>query len=297
MDESDITDLGCACCGKGGDGLKTCTACKLVRYCNVECQKAHRPHHKKACKKRAAELFDEALFKLPPPKDDCSICFLPLPCAEQTIYQPCCGQLLCRGCSCKMATDVSKTEIPYCPFCREPAPTTDEEMLRRCRKRMKLGDAGAWCHIGLLYIDGRAGLPRDRRLALELLQRASELGSSVADFNISSIYVQGYVEMDKKKVIHHYQRAAMGGHERARHNLGCREVDDGNIHRALKHWMIAARSGHWGSMDNVRKGYDRGYIKKVKYENTLLAYQKYHDDIKSKERDIAVVTKENIFLK
>ena len=54
----------CASCGKeGGDSLKACTACKMVKYCNRECQVAHRPLHKKACKKRAAELYDEALFK------------------------------------------------------------------------------------------------------------------------------------------------------------------------------------------------------------------------------------------
>ena len=57
--------LNCAACGRGGDGLKTCTACKMVKYCNATCQKAHRPVHMKECKKRAAELRDEALFKKP----------------------------------------------------------------------------------------------------------------------------------------------------------------------------------------------------------------------------------------
>ena len=55
----------CANCGQeGGDGvkLKNCTACLLVKYCGVECQKAHRKQHKKACKKRAAELEDERLY-------------------------------------------------------------------------------------------------------------------------------------------------------------------------------------------------------------------------------------------
>ena len=38
-----------------------------VKYCNRECQIAHRPQHKKECKQRAAELHEEALFKQPPP--------------------------------------------------------------------------------------------------------------------------------------------------------------------------------------------------------------------------------------
>ena len=59
--------MNCACanCGKaGGDGVKlrNCTACLLVKYCGVGCQRAHRKQHKKACKKRAAELKDERLY-------------------------------------------------------------------------------------------------------------------------------------------------------------------------------------------------------------------------------------------
>ena len=49
----------CASCGTaGGDDIKLmkCTGCYLVKYCGVECQKEHRPKHKKECKKRAAEL-------------------------------------------------------------------------------------------------------------------------------------------------------------------------------------------------------------------------------------------------
>ena len=61
---TDEEDDMCACCGKDdSDGLKTCTACKMVKYCNRDCQIAHRPKHKKACRKRAAEMHDIELFK------------------------------------------------------------------------------------------------------------------------------------------------------------------------------------------------------------------------------------------
>ena len=46
----------CAACGKADENLKACTACRLVKYCNRECQIAHRSKHKKECRKRAAEL-------------------------------------------------------------------------------------------------------------------------------------------------------------------------------------------------------------------------------------------------
>ena len=76
------TVVTCANCGKGEEcagNLKVCTACKMVKYCNRDCQIAHRPQHKTACKKRAAELYDEKLFKVHPPREECPICFLPLP--------------------------------------------------------------------------------------------------------------------------------------------------------------------------------------------------------------------------
>ena len=50
----------CGHCGReDNDGdvkLKHCTACYSAKYCSVDCQKAHRPKHKKECKKKAAEL-------------------------------------------------------------------------------------------------------------------------------------------------------------------------------------------------------------------------------------------------
>ena len=102
----------CANCGKEEDediNLKACVACKLVKYCNRECQIAHRPQHKKNCKKRSAELHDKKLFEDPPPPDDCPICFLPLPDTHQRSFRPCCGKLICDGCDCAVvAKDMGK---------------------------------------------------------------------------------------------------------------------------------------------------------------------------------------------
>jgi hypothetical protein len=77
-----MTTHCCADCGEeeGGDvSLKTCKACMLVKYCSANCQRNHWPKHKLVCKQRAAKLRDEALFKDPPAKEDCPICFLPMP--------------------------------------------------------------------------------------------------------------------------------------------------------------------------------------------------------------------------
>ena len=68
-------DVCCAECGVGGGGVSL-KAHKS--YCNVLCQRNHWTKHKRVCKQRAAELHDEALFKGPPPKEDCPIFFLPM---------------------------------------------------------------------------------------------------------------------------------------------------------------------------------------------------------------------------
>jgi hypothetical protein len=82
-DNKEISEpASCVNCGQEENDevkLKGCVACKLVKYCNRDCQIAHRPQHKKACTKRAAELHEELLFKQPPKREDCPICFLMLP--------------------------------------------------------------------------------------------------------------------------------------------------------------------------------------------------------------------------
>ena len=96
----------CANCGKaGGDGVKlrNCTACLLVKYCGVDCQRAHRKQHKKACKKRAAELKDERLYGQGherPEGDFCPICTLPipLPMEKHSVFNVCCMKRVCDGC-------------------------------------------------------------------------------------------------------------------------------------------------------------------------------------------------------
>ena len=72
-----ITIIICAACGKecDGDSMNTCNKCDSVQYCNAACKKKHRTKHKKKCEKRVAELYDEKLFKEPPPPEDCPICF------------------------------------------------------------------------------------------------------------------------------------------------------------------------------------------------------------------------------
>ena len=160
----------CAECGKeGGTSLKMCKACMLVRYCNAACQMKHWPTHKAGCKLCAAELRDEALFKDPPPKEDCPICFLPMPkkiinCVslpdatissmpiydfakanvelakkEMAHYYSCCGKRICKGC---VYSFTQSGNIGKCHFCNaDRASKTNEEVVEELMKRVAAYDA------------------------------------------------------------------------------------------------------------------------------------------------------------
>ena len=156
----------CANCGEGeesADSLKACTACKMVKYCNRDCQIAHRTQHKKACKKRATELHDEKLFKRPPLKEDCDICMLPLPPLHTGLkYKSCCGKMICSGCIYAVAK--RDGGVGLCPFCRTPRPTPDE-LIEQYKKRIEAGDTEAILNLGCCYNDGEFGLPLDHNKA------------------------------------------------------------------------------------------------------------------------------------
>ena len=290
----------CANCGKGEEGsdsLKACTACKLVKYCNRECQIAHRSQHKKECKKRAAELHDEELFKQPPTLEDCPICFQRLPTLlSGSMWYGCCGKTICSGCCHAPVYDNEGNIVTEkgCPFCRTPLPTTDAEMVEREKKRVEAGDAQAMYNLGCDYAIGDRGLSQDYTKALELWHRAGELGSARSYFNIGIAYDNGRgVEVNKKKARHYFELAAMQGHVNARHNLGGIEGKAGKHDLALRHFMIAVKDGDSDSLKAIRIMYLNGHATKDDYTNALRLYQAYLDDIKSDQRDNAAAEDED----
>ena len=307
----------CASCGKGGDSLKACTGCDQVKYCNGACRKAHWKKHKKQCRKSATKnrddtritidalseemsrivISDDKLFKDPPPKEDCPICFLPMPFAycgmyRVKVYQPCCGKTLCTGCMNAASDEMCKGNIKQCcPFCRVTLPTS-EELLKRCKKRMEAGDADAFFMLGNNYEDGNSGLQQNSKMAFELYLQAAKLGSVEAQYQIAVAYSYGEgVEKDEEKAEHHWAIAAIGGHELARHGLGLNEGCKGQPKRAMKHFMIAAKAGYNDSLKYVTEGYEEGLVTKDEYAITLRAHKDSLDEIKSVQRTKALATR------
>ena len=235
---------------------------------------------------------DEKLFKQPPPQEeDCPLCFLQLPSLWTGYeYQSCCGKVICSGCIHAVG-ETRTTEIPVCPFCRTPFPITEVEALERQNKRVEADDAYAIFNHGIYYREGIRGLPQDYAKALELFHRSGELGYVKAYVNIGYTYEFGRgVEVDKKKAKYYNELAAIGGDSQARYNLGCMEENVGNEDRALKHYLIAARSGFVKSLEAVKDLYSEGHATKEDYTNALRSYQTYLSEIKSVQRDTAAAT-------
>ena len=261
--------------------MNTCNKCDLVKYCNVACKKKHRHKHKKKCERRVAELYNEKLFKEPPPPEDCPICMLPLPLdADQITFESCCGKLICNGCIVAMLEREGVNIL--CAFCRTPGTKSDEEIIERLEKLMDKGNAYACSRLAGCYAKGRMGILQDWLKANELYLKAGELGCAEAYFNLGNTYDFGRgVEIDKEKAKHYLELAAMNGCLHARYNLGVIEGQAGNNQRAYKHYLIAAGAGFKLSLDIVKSGFRSGIITKDEYANTLRAYQKSQDDIKS----------------
>jgi TPR repeat protein len=288
------TPTSCANCGKGEEldaKLKTCNACKLVKYCCKDCQIAHRRQHKKACKKRAAELHDEALFRQPPKGDDCPICFLLLPdtgfgMGGQT-FMACCGKAICSGCS--FEHKLRSRGNSNCPFCRTNTPSA-KEYVKMMKKRVGANDADSIIQLGMSYLDGSENLSikKDIDKAVKFFHRAAELGSAEAYHNLGTMYFNGHgVVKDETKAKQYFEKAALAGCAASRHNLGNIDARAGSFDRAIKHWLIAASGGDIKAVNTIKEAVVKGCATKDHYRQALQGYLLWMDEVKSDQRDRA----------
>ena len=203
-----------------------------------------------------------------------------------SIFKSCCGKRICSG--CVLAMMMSEGGKQLCPFCRELNAFSDNEHVKRTKKLMKAGNAEAFNMLGGCYSIGEMGMPIDWVKAVELYLRAGELGSAGGYYNLGCSYRLGDgVEVDQKKAKYYFELAAMHGHIKARHNLGCSEKQAGNLHRAIKHMIMAAKAGDEVSLNTVKHCFMQGIVKKDEYANALRAHQQRKDEMKSDARDKA----------
>ncbi len=283
----------CASCGVAGVDdieLKECDNCDLVRYCSDACRELHRPEHAGKCRKRAAELRDEILFKQPGSNHfgDCPICCLPLSIDNtKSSLVGCCSKIICNGCRYANQRRAMELRIENtCPFCREPVPKTEEEYGKRLIKRIEANDPAAMCEEG-----GEQHEKGNYSEAVEYFTKAAELGDIEAHHRLAWLYSNGEgVEEDLGKEIYLYEQAAIGGHPYARYNLGNYEWRlKGNAERAVKHWIISATQGEDKSIKELMEMFKGGHLSKDDLAASLRAHKAAVDATKSPQRKEAEV--------
>ena len=120
-------------------------------------------------------------------EDDCPICQLTLPVdGKQSMLKMCCMKEVCNGC----VLAAVKRGMSDCPFCRTTRPDKSQ-VLAMVRKRVDAGDPVAIWFLGSKYRFGEYGLEKDFTRAVDLYERAVELGLKEAHFNLGVLYDNG----------------------------------------------------------------------------------------------------------
>ena len=218
-------------------------------------------------KKLEEELKGADLFAPLPPTEDCAICLVPLSrCMTETSYQACCGNFICVACYMEHEASIKKQNeeksagkkiVFTCPFCRDPVPTTDLELLRQLEARCLQNDPEAFALMGDAYA-GRVeypkiGVPKDDLKALDCWIRAVELGSPEACAIIGISYREGNgVSVNEERAALFERIGALRGSIMARHNIGFSEYNNlGNHEVGIRHWKFAAEAGHQDSLNKL----------------------------------------------
>ena len=279
----------CASCGITAIDnvkLKKC-ACNLVKYCSVDCQKNDRSRHKKACKKRLAELRVKQLFTQPDISylGECPICCLPLHLdPSKSPFMTCCSKVICNGCyHANWKREMEGGLEHKCPFCREPVPESPKECNKQVMERVKKNDP-----VAMTQMAKNLRRKGDYGKALEYWTKAAELGDVGAHCSLGGLYYSGDgVEKDEERAVYHLEQAAIGGHPDARRVLADYEKRNGKIERAAKHVIIAANLGCDLSLKHIKALFMQGVVSKEEYAAALRAHQAAVDATKSAEREKA----------
>eukprot|EP00985_Skeletonema_marinoi_P031175 scaffold36657_cov66-Skeletonema_marinoi.AAC.1 len=171
-----------------------------------------------------------------------------------------------------------------CPFCRQPEPKSAAEIEHYKMKRRKANDPVAIQGAGKRrYHDG------DYERAFEYFSKAIEVEAGDAEaeahYCLSFMYRDGKgIGRDAQKRVYHLEEAAIGGHPKARHDLGVHEVYQGRIEIAARHFIISANLGHDASLKALRELRAAGEVGHEDFVTAFRAHQAAVNATKSRQR-------------
>ena len=209
---------------------------------------------------------------------------LPIHASLQGYYE-CCGKIICEGCN--MQHQMKSKEKPTCAFCRTKLTESEEEHLRLLRKRVDLEDPQAVFKLGMTHGYGNYGQPVDQAKCIDLMRQAAALGFPGAHYQLGLFYRRGEMglEQNEEEAIRHHQEAAEGGHLPSRHNIGCKEYNNGNPVAAMRHWRLCSSLGTKRSMECLIECFEDGLIHHRDLAESLQGMYRARAEMKSDDRD------------
>ena len=249
-------------------------------------------------------------FRAPQPgRDECPICCHILPLAsEESVYNPCCGKLICLGCIVgrqrailestgyiingitpedKQFRLIMEHWSNLCPFCRSEDPDDEEDYVERLLNRINIRNdedyAIALMTLGTFYLAGEGRLPQSIQKAEELFQQAYDIDYPTAAFHLFHLY----------KRHHPDQKEKMMGYGRRGETLGCigctQELGDlayksENYAEVARLCMKGTRLGVDMARDTLMKLYKAQHLSKDDLAITLRAHQASNDEMKTVQR-------------
>ena len=246
-----------------------------------------------------AQKEDPELWKPHPPTEECPVCLVPLPLHNYLAsYWSCCGMTVCCACGaendralCITNKKRKEKKLPpiekCCAFCRAPSHCTESEMIKSYEDRAVKGDLQAMFHLAGMHRDGRHGLSRDEAKALELMQRAADLGSPEALYILGQYFLHGDLGLtvDEDKSWRCMEDATKRGDVCARQHLGSIEERHQHHDLAIKHFKLAAAAGEEISMKRLWNYFSSKKLTKAELEATLRAHKAVCDEMNSDDRE------------
>eukprot|EP00571_Detonula_confervacea_P005228 CAMPEP_0172330380 /NCGR_PEP_ID=MMETSP1058-20130122/61370_1 /TAXON_ID=83371 /ORGANISM="Detonula confervacea, Strain CCMP 353" /LENGTH=343 /DNA_ID=CAMNT_0013047591 /DNA_START=180 /DNA_END=1211 /DNA_ORIENTATION=+ len=244
----------------------------------------------------------------PPQREECPICFLPLPLDGAEISNRiCCGKRICNGCTWgslkanhnglgwrKLShQELAKIEtiLSTCPFCRTlDNSLTDSDGVSRVKKRAESGIAEDIFRVSSWYNYGEEGFKQDTAEALIWCRRAADAGSSQAMGSLGISYLEGDgLGKDIAQGMQYLQKSAEHGQVLTFWLIAYKNWKRGEIEDAILNFRKGAVCGSDKCLEQMLPLFKRGFITKEEYLFTLRAYQTVSNEMKSKAREDSIV--------
>lgn len=138
---------------------------------------------------------DKDLFKDPPPREDCPVCFIPMELwanggslyfHQNIFYLPCCGKMMCVGCFDRVLKEIKlRTLKNKCILCNTPIPREwyKTRSIEKIDARVLKNALSTSPHPRVLGYTPTPGYPKTNK-ELELLERGAKAGSIDASYYV-----------------------------------------------------------------------------------------------------------------